>query len=333
MISTPDRYKMVELVRRGFSYSEVAERVGFSKNAVSYNVRKMEIEGNLRDRSRSGRPKKVDDRGERALVHMALQDPLASSREIAQHHNVGLKTSNQISDRSVRSILHRNGLKALVRPQKWLISEKNQKARLSFAKNFKNIGMAFWERIIFSDESLFESGVGRRTVRARNSDEALRKFAIHRERQGARVMAWGAISSMGEKVLIFLDENVTGARYRDTLEGHLLPNFPELEGGELIFQHDNAPAHRAHLVADFLENSDVTTLTWPPQSPDINIIENLWAIIKRRLEASYETQEALRRDVRRIWDEIEVPVLNNLYSSIPSRLEEVIKNRGGPTRF
>ena len=51
----------------------------------------------------------------------------------------------------------------------------------------------------------------------------------------------------------------------------------------LLFMDDNAPIHRAAVVNEWMENYGISRLMWPPYSPDISPIENLWAYLKRHL--------------------------------------------------
>ena len=48
------------------------------------------------------------------------------------------------------------------------------------------------------------------------------------------------------------------------------------------FQQDNASWHALRIVMEHLDKNDIFTLYWPPQSPDLNIIGNIWHMITRK---------------------------------------------------
>ena len=44
---------------------------------------------------------------------------------------------------------------------------------------------------------------------------------------------------------------------------------------------------------------------WPANSPDLNVIELLWVIIKKRIDMKKpETIEELKRVITEVWDEL-----------------------------
>ena len=58
------------------------------------------------------------------------------------------------------------------------------------------------------------------------------------------------------------------------------------EGKEYLFMDDSAPVHRAHTVENYKDQNEVTSMEWPAQSPDLNVMENIWLYMKRELQKS-----------------------------------------------
>ncbi len=98
------------------------------------------------------------------------------------------------------------------------------------------------------------------------------------------VMSWGAMSSAGVGPPCFLKFTVNAAIYQDILEHFVLPSADKLYGdADFIFQQDLAPAHTAKGTKSWFNDHGVTVLDWPANSPDLNSIENLWSIVKRKM--------------------------------------------------
>ena len=98
-----------------------------------------------------------------------------------------------------------------------------------------------------------------------------------------------------------------------------LPDF------DLVLQHDNAPIHRASNVTSWLNQHNVETLDWPPNCPDLNIIANVWAILKRRLASNTVSCSSIvdvKRLVENEWTKVTPQTISTLYNSIPKHLQE-----------
>jgi hypothetical protein len=134
-----------------------------------------------------------------------------------------------------------------------------------------------------------------------------------------------------------VDGNIPAIKYQNILEDHLWPvvaqHFPQ---GGYIFQDDNAPVHRARSTVTYKIQNRIPSLTWPAQSPDLNTIENLWLLIKRKLQTrkNYINSSAdLFHEIQQIWMDITPQYVQNLYSSIPRRIMQVIRLKGHLTKY
>jgi transposase len=144
-----------------------------------------------------------------------------------------------------------------------------------------------------------------------------------------------ASSGVGE---IFLCEGRMNAeRYitmlNEVLEPSILKLFDE-DVPQYYFQQDNAPCHKAKKSLDWFSTNEVPLITWPPQSPDLSPIENLWSILKRKLSIyRCKSKEEFKAKILDEWEKIPANVCKDLVDSMPKRLRAVIKAKGGATKY
>lgn len=114
----------------------------------------------------------------------------------------------------------------------------------------------------------------------------------------------------------------------------MLPHLREKMPPSSIFQQDNDPKHSSRLARNFLSDNDVNVLDWPSQSPDLNPIENLWELLDREVKRKHPSNKReLEEILRSEWEKISINTLISLVDSMPSRLREVIKNKGYATKY
>jgi hypothetical protein len=92
--------------------------------------------------------------------------------------------------------------------------------------------------------------------------------------------------------------------------------------------------HKCEFANKFFEENDIELLEGPSQSPYINVIEHLWAYIKKEYAKSLaKNKKEVVEKIKKIWSEMPVDFITKLVSSIYNRLEAVIKQKGDPTNY
>ena len=82
------------------------------------------------------------------------------------------------------------------------------------------------------------------------------------------------------------------------------------------------------------EEGVLELMTWPPQSPDLNIIEHNWDYLDRKkVEHAPRNAEECFEVLQREWHNIPQDFITNLYESIPWQISAVIKAKGGHSRY
>ncbi len=109
----------------------------------------------------------------------------------------------------------------------------------------------------------------------------------------------------------------------------------EYTSSDDYFQQDNAPRHKAQIISDwFLEHDNVlTSLKWPPQSPDLNPIKHLWDVVEREIlimDVQPTNLQQLRDAVMSIWTKISEECFKHLVESMPRKIKAVPGAKEGP---
>ena len=90
------------------------------------------------------------------------------------------------------------------------------------------------------------------------------------------------------------------------------------------YQHDNAPCHKSQLTQSNLQRRRIPVIEWPPYSPDLNLIEHVWVLMKSHIQvtylrSSYENHTISRHDLRALiqeaWDLVRDEDIDKLYGS------------------
>ena len=120
--------------------------------------------------------------------------------------------------------------------------------------------------------------------------------------------------------------------YLDCLKSKMLRRYRALKCH--TFLQDGAPCHRHRDVTQWLDEKRIKRIVWPGNSPDLNPIKNIWAIIKRRLKnKDCSSREKVISEFTKEWRKLDWNLLRDCARSMPRRLQEVLERDGGSTKY
>ncbi len=307
----------------------IAKEAGCSQSAVSKHVNRK-----LSGRKKCGRKRCTTNRENRSLMRIVKQNRFKDLGELHKEWTeAGVKASRATTHRRVKEFGYSCRI-PLVKP---LLNHRQRQRHLTWAKEKKNWTVAQWSKVLFSDERKFCISFGNQGPRVwRKGGEAHSPSCMKSSVKFPQsVMIWGAMSSAGAGPLCFLKTNVTAPVYQKILEHFMLPSADQLfKAADFIFQQDLAPAHTAKSTKSWFNDHGVGVLDWPANSPDLNPIENLWGIVKRKMRNKRpKNADELKATVKETWASIPPQQCHKLITSMPRRIEAVIKAKGAPTKY
>jgi transposase len=324
------RGSIVTLHKIGWLHKDIAPKIPCSEKTVSLWVQRWQEEHSVADNERGGRPRCTDEEADVAMEEFADEKKFVTPRDIRRELQL------HCSVRTVRRRLDEVNLFGRVAREADSYDERTLTLRLSFARGFQHFTDADWDTVIFSDEVHFCLGYHGQVWVQRPPGRAYDPQYCHPPDEPAyTVTLWGCFCSQGMGAgRIFLGE-LNSQLYRDILEHNLKPSYQRFfPRGLWRFQQDNASPHYTAEVNTWMHNHGVHVLEFPPRSPDFNPIENIWHVLKHRVEhRNPRTGEELERILGEEYEAFSAEECATLAHSMHNRLLQCIQYQGHKTKY
>ena len=239
------------------------------------------------------------------------------------------------SDQTVQCILQKNQFTKKRVKGRQLLSVKAMADQVEFVCKHLENPSPIWLKVVFSDEKKWNLNSNDRYVSY--WCEKTRKYKPEvdlRRRPG--IMVWGAICSNGTAFIARITGKINAEKYITLLEEVVFNSSTSDLPENYIFQQDNAPVHTAVKTREYFKKKNIPLLEWPPYSPDLNIIENLWGIVSRRVYEDgrdYKSTDDLWENVSEAFTSISSELITNLYNLIPKRFVSVLEQKGKRSKY
>jgi transposase len=319
------------LTQIGIPPKAAAPLIGTTIKSVRKWNEAFDDNGDVEDDYREGRPQKLHIVTQDAIIAAAVDAPKSSTpRQLKHLFNLSC------SAKTVRRCLDDAGLFGRIAKKLPLLTDAAIHKRTSFAEGYSRMD---WTKVLWSDEMSIRLGPQGQTWVQRPIGEAFtREYALSTVKHPPKIHVWGCFASGGVGRIHVFKENLDAKLYKEILKEHLMKSAHVFwPNGIWHFQQDNDPKHTSKVVSEYLEiNLCIKDylIKWPPYSPDLNPIENLWADLKKRVEKhNCKNVGELEKAVNLEWIQTDKVYCKKLVDSMPKRLQQVLEACGGATQY
>ena len=351
--------------KSGKTYRSIAINMGVDERTVSKWVKRYKNEGHLNICTENrGRKRKLSDASAHKARDLLLSGDFAGaekvSMEMFKQDNIKVSASTII--RSAKRVSKEVGVPircSRAKPVKQLNAATVQK-RLGFATANKSTN---WSATMFVDRKKFlffypktcvhhmgwvEVGKGGRTAPKVNNPMVVNLYAGITRYGPTKVHIVAGTSkhkSTYHNKKGNTSRNITLKEMEDVLLLTLLPEGRRIFSAQGISSFklllDNDPCHKngaANALEKWHKRHPGVVVkvvpNYPPHSPDLNPIENVWSWVQRKVqEKACANFEEFKYEVLKTFKELPKQMIDNLYGSMVKRMAAVVENGGGKTKY
>lgn len=325
---TEDLKKQVRQFRRSrMSFGDIATSCDVSKSVVQYII---QTDGRMK--KKAGR-KQILNKHDKRNIKTELDNSFKANKKCSVNDlakTLNLKASKSTVWRCLKDISY--NYKNI--PRKFQLTPNMRQKRVNMAKQFL-IDRVDWQNVCFSDEKHFTlNGIDAYYCWTYKGSSPRRIKNVIRS---SGLTVWAMILPNGLLSYEIVRGNMNSCKYIEIIKKAvkiLNLTFP----GQFIFQQDNCPFHVSKFSKNYFLENEIKLLDWPPYSPDLNVIENIWSVLSTSVYSGSQIKNLNELEHRieigiQLFNETQKIISDNLYKSIPSRLISVITKRGERLKY
>ena len=326
-LSAAEKRQIVQYLGQGITTLDISKRIARDHRTVKKFVTDSQ---HKRVRSDKGKIRKISAKQMRRVKTAATKMPLNSSKQVFEAAG-----ASGVSRTSRCRMLKRlaSVLKPVIRPP---LNQAHKQKRLQWAQDYMKTN---FQTVLFTDEcrATLDGPDGWSSGWLVNGHHVPTR--LRRQQGGGGVMFWAGI--MGRELVgpfrVPDGVKMTSAKYVEFLTDHFLPWYKKKNRAfrsKIIFMHDNAPCHAAKNTSGALAAMGIKgekLMVWPPSSPDLNPIENLWSIIKQKIYVGgrqFTSKQVLWEAIMASCKDIKAETIKELTSSMDARIVKLISKKG-----
>ena len=308
------------LMREGFSHREIKDRVvkedgsPVSLASVGDTVRKLKKNKTWTGQRKEGSGKKraTTEREDAQLEKMVLKRR-GEEKVVVKKLKKWVPAFKKLSDALVRQRLRERGLKFLRRRRKTLLTEEQSLARIEWAHWVKRQSAAFLKRWVYADGVVFyldktscqhvqskRRSLGLHVWRKAETTDALYVDCIapsaYSKAQGLPVRVWGLLINGELRITVLEHGQVMNRWYYEWIIKHRFVSWlrEKKQTQPILVQDGERALWCEEPLAAFKEAGIELMMRHPANSPDLNAIENAWALLRARLDDTFPAERENR---------------------------------------
>jgi len=313
-----ERERIIKLRNKGLTLEDISNIYDINISTVQRIIKKYNKMNNLDRKSGTG----IVTRYSTEVIKNALSVILTENRGLSLleiKHKLKIDHNINYSKSTLSNILKNLSYSKKNANLKLPLTEENLNDRENwciFYNNFKN-----WNKIIWTDEAKICNDHEKQKIWIKEGENVFR----YKYKYPLKINIWCAMIENKKLIFKIFDKTLNSEKYLKILEEKILPLYEE--DNTYIYQQDNAPCHTSYKTIKFFGDNQIEVMFWPPNSPDLSPIENVWNLIKNETRKKYyKNKDEMILEIENIMNNFSIDIINKLTSSMNNRIEQLFSN-------